>query len=332
MTYKLSYSQLNLFDECSMKWKLSYLDGLKTSEINSPLFFGSALDASFEYLLLSKKEDLTEEELTLLTTKTVYDVFDLAMNVQDGKTLPDNPDCVYFASDFDPELLTITDLAELKKYDSDVTDYLLFFTQCRELIKAKKPLPLEDQKLHNLMCWLSLYRKGLLMIDEYKKTIIPQIHRVYAIQKNIHLENHSGDIIRGKIDFIASFVDEPEVRYIVDNKTSSQPYPDDSVANSLQLAIYCESESNNKASYVVVEKKLRKKDPKVRVNIIKDKVSEESYQAAFDKIDKVLHNINAGEFHKKANQKDCFSFGRKCEFYKLCWFNNSEGLVKKNGN
>lgn len=117
MTYKLSYSQLNLFDECSYKWKLSYLDGLKTSEINSPLFFGSALDASFEYLLLSKKEDLTEEELTLLTTKTVYDVFDLAMNVQDGKTLPDNPDCVYFASDFDPELLTIKDLAELKKYD-----------------------------------------------------------------------------------------------------------------------------------------------------------------------------------------------------------------------
>jgi hypothetical protein len=329
MTYKLSYSQLNLFDECSYKWKLSYLDGLKTSEINSPLFFGSALDASFEYLLLSKKEDLTEEELTLLTTKTVYEVFDLAMNVQDGKTLPDNPDCFYFASDFDPELLTIKDLAELKKYDSEVTDYFLFFNQCRELIKAKKPLPLLDQKLHNLMCWMSLYRKGLLMIDEYKKTIIPQIHRVYAIQKNIHLENHSGDIIRGKIDFIASFVDNPEEKTICDNKTASQPYPDDSVANSLQLAIYCESEKIDMAAFIVAEKKVRKKDPKVRVNIIKDKVSEASYEKAFAKVDEVLHNINAGNFHKKDNQKDCFSFGRKCSYFKLCWFNNSEGLVKK---
>ena len=327
--YKLSYSQLTLFEECSEKWRLSYQEGWKTGEINSPLFFGSALDASFEYLLLAKKEDLTEEEFTLLTTKTVYDVFDETMKVQDGKTLPDNPDCVYFASDFDPELLTITDLAELKKYDSGVTDYFQFFEDCRARIKNKKPLSIEDQRLHNFMCWLSLYRKGVLMIDEYKKTIIPQIHRVYAIQKHIHLENHSGDIIRGKIDFVCSFVEDPEKKYICDNKTASQPYPDDSVANSLQLAIYCESEQINMAAYVVAQKKMRKKDPKVRINIIKDKVSEESYVSAFTKVDNVLYNINAGQFHKKDNQKECFSFGRKCEFYKLCWFNNSEGLVKK---
>lgn len=329
MTYKLSYSSISTFEECSEKWRLKYIDKYRSTEINSPLFFGSALDASFEYLLLGKKHELTEDELTLLTTKSVYDVFDLAMNVQDGNTLPDNPNCVYFASDFDPDLLTIANLAELKKYDGDITDYFLFFSQCRELIKAKKSLPLADQRLHNLMCWMSLYNKGIMMIDQYKQDIIPQIREVYAIQKNVLMENASGDLVRGKIDFVCSFEDDPNTKYIVDNKTSSEPYAADSVANSLQLAIYCESEKIDMAAYVVAEKKLRKKDPRVRVNIIKGKVSEESFNAAFDKIDKTLYNIHEGNFFKKNSDRECYSFGRKCEFYKLCWYNNEEGLVKK---
>lgn len=312
-----------------MAWKLKYIDGWVSTSIDSPLFFGSALDEAFSFLLLKKKELLTEEELTLLTTKDQWQVYDEFMNSQNGVDIPTNPLVNYSANDFDPDFMKAKDLKALTAFDPEITDHFAFYQECRESIKNKKKLSLEDQKLFNYMNWLSLYNKGLELLKAYEKEVLPQIHRVYSIQKNAHLENASGDVIRGKIDFIASFIDRPDVPVICDNKTSSKPYSDDSVKESLQLAIYCESEETDQAAYVVVEKNVRKKEPKVRINIIKDTVSEDSFISAFKTVDNALNLINSGDFKKLEDPKKCWFFGKKCSNFGICWHNDFTGMVKK---
>jgi hypothetical protein len=190
-------------------------------------------------------------------------------------------------------------------------------------------LKLGSKIAFNNLCWLSLYRKGELLISAYEANILPEIHKVFDIQKEIELINESGDKLRGKIDFIASFKDDPDTRYILDNKTSSESYKDDSVANSTQLAIYCEAETCNRAGYVVMEKKIRLKEPKTRTQIIRDEIKEEHKQKTFDIVEEKLNNIACAEFNKKDSPKECHFFGRPCEFFNLCWHGRMDGLKKR---
>jgi hypothetical protein len=169
-----------------------------------------------------------------------------------------------------------------------------------------------------------------MMLKAYERDIFPEIHEVFDIQKEVELINESGDKLRGKIDFIASFKDNPNVRHILDNKTSSEPYKEDSVANSVQLAIYCEAENCDRAGYVVMEKKMRIKEPKARTQIIKDTVSEEHKQKTFDIVERKLNNIACENFSKKDSPKDCAFFGKPCEFFNLCWHGKMDGLKKRN--
>jgi hypothetical protein len=116
----------------------------------------------------------------------------------------------------------------------------------------------------------------------------------------------------------------------VDNKTSSEAYKSDSVANSVQLAIYCEAENCNRAAYVVMEKKMRIKEPRARTQIVKDTITEEHKQKTFDIVEQKLNNIACENFSKKDSPKDCAFFGKPCEFFNLCWHGKMDGLKKRN--
>lgn len=329
MNYSVSFSALDLFEECSEKYRLRYRERLSSEKIPSPLFFGTAIDTAVEVLLLRKKVLLTDAELDLTLTETAHSLFDKTMREQDGKLLERNVLCDYFQSDFDPNVLKIEDIKTLETSYPHITDFGQFFDDCKAVFKKKQDLKKAQQLVYNHMCWLSLYRKGEMLLEAYENEVLPQIHEVFDIQKNIQLINASGDKLRGKIDFTASFVDDPSIFHIVDNKTSSSPYTADSVANSDQLTIYCEAENVSNASYIVLEKKIRIKDPKTRTQVIKDEISEEQKQIVFDKIGIKLDNIAQDVFVKKDNPKDCFSYGKICPYYKLCWKGSMEGLYKR---
>lgn len=325
----VSYSALECYEQCSEKYRLRYEERLSSNKIPSPLFFGTAIDAAVEMLLLSKKEILTDRELDLLLKETALSIFDKTMREQNGEKLETNPLCDYFLSDFDESVLKIEDLQLLENTYKNINDFHDFFIYCKKQHKQKEPLKDSYKIIFNHMCWLSLYRKGEFLIEAYERDILPQIHRVYEIQKDIILENASGDRLRGKIDFIASFEVDINSKYIVDNKTSSKAYSQDSVANSIQLAIYCEAESIDKAGYVVMEKQIRSKDPRARTQLVLDKVSEEQKQKVFDKVEFQLNNISTKVYEKKSSPKECFQFGRACEFYKFCWEGDMDGLKKR---
>lgn len=329
MSINVSYSALECFDQCSEKYRLRYEERLSSEKISSPLFFGTAIDAAVELLLLKKKVNLTEKELDLLLNEDAYSMFDKTMREQNGILLERNPLCDYFYSDFDANLLLPEDFKALTKAYPSITDWEEFFAYCKRYIKTHGELKPGSKIAFNNLCWLSLYRKGEMMLKAYERDILPEIAEVFDIQKEIELINDSGDKLRGKIDFIASFKDDPTVRYLVDNKTSSEAYKSDSVANSIQLAIYCEAEACDRAAYAVMEKKMRLKEPKARTQLIKDSVPDEHRQKVFDKVENQLNNISQRKFHKKESPKECVFFGRPCEFFNLCWHGKEDGLKKR---
>jgi len=329
MSISVSFSALDCFEQCSEKYRLKYIERLSSDKIPSPLFFGTAIDEALELLLLKKKVDLTERELTLMLNENALSVFDKQMREQNGQLLEKNPLCDYFFSDFDPNVFKAEDLVYLSRAYPSIGDFAEFFEECKSVLKAKRQLKSAQRIAYNNLCWLSLYRKGEMLIAEYEANVLPQIEEVFEIQKTILLENGSGDKLRGKIDFIASFKDDPTTRFIVDNKTSSEAYKADSVANSTQLAIYCEAENCNRAAYAVMEKKMRVKEPRARTQLIKDTISDEHKQKVFDKVEFQLNNISQGVFEKKESPKDCHFFGKSCDFFNLCWHGRMDGIKKR---
>jgi hypothetical protein len=329
LSINVSFSALECFEQCSEKYRLKYKEKLSSEKIPSPLFFGTAIDAAVELLLLKKKVLLSEKELDLLMTDDAYSIFDKTMREQNGQLLERNPLCEYFYSDFDQSLLTKDDVAYFKKAYPSISDLEEFFTYCKKYIKTNGELKTGAKIAFNNLCWLSLYRKGEKMIEAYERDIIPEIQEVFDIQKEVSLLNESGDKLRGKIDFIASFKDDPNTRHIIDNKTSSEPYKEDSVANSIQLAIYCEAEACNRASYIVMEKKMRVKEPRARTQIIKDTITEEHKNKVFDIVEQKLNNIACENFSKKDSPKECHFFGKPCEFFIFCWHGKMDGLKKR---
>ena len=329
MNLKVSFSRLERYKQCSESYRLSVEERLSGIKINSPLFFGSAIDAAVELFLLKKKEELTEKELSLMLTEDAYSMFDKTMREQNGVLLEKNPLCDYFASDFDPAIYKSEDLLLLQKQYPSISDFFGFWESCNTTIQARRELSPSDRVLFNHMNWLSLYRKGELMLAAYEKEILPQIHKVFAIQKEIQLKNEAGDELNGKIDFIASFTDEPDKVFICDNKTSSKKYPENAVENSTQLVIYSEAEGIPDAGYIVVEKGIRIKEPKVRTQILRGDFTQDHVEVVFADLDKNLHKIANREFHKKESPKDCVFFARKCEFFDLCWKQDSSKLTKR---
>lgn len=305
---RISHSSKETYLTCGQKWKLRYQDKLRPKTVSSALVFGSAIDEAFNHILLKKKKILTKKEKLNLANFTAAEIFERKITKglinDEPVNFEEKPDLIeYYKSDFDAEIFQKT-----FKY--------LYDSEC-----------LEEDIPYSQKCWLTLYGKGLMIVDAYEKEILPLIEEIYSIQEKVELVD-GDDIFVGYIDFVASFKDEPDVRYICDNKTSSRPYSTDSVKNSDQLASYAEYLGIKRAAYIVAEKKIRKKEPRVRINVIRDIISEEQLNITFDKISEAFYAITHDENFEK-NFDSCFTFGKKCEYYNYCRTGSLKNLVYK---
>lgn len=333
---RLSHSAKDCYLTCPKKWELYYKQKLRSRYIGSALVFGSAIDEALNTMLLEKKKELTEEEqelLELTPEETFLKHFKTARILKDQVDIRKSDQIYYFKSDLDLQLLEAKDHKKVLDFSKEVGIELETFENIEQFVeevhlnlKAKQKLDTETQKVYNYICWLSLCQKGLLLLDEYRKNIMPEIEEVFDVQKRISLPDGDDEFV-GVIDVICSFHSEPGVKYVCDNKTSSRPYKQDSVSLSAQLAGYSEYEENDNCAYIVLEKKLRKREPRVRSAIIKDRMPEEMKNQTFDELTEVFHEINAGNFEK--NMDNCFQYGRKCDYYSHCRTGCLEGLDYK---
>lgn len=327
---RLSHSSMEKYKQCPRKWELHYIERLRPITTSSALFFGRAIDEAVNALLLQKKKKLSTEEQDTLKKHPMNIFYEFMAPFEQ------DVNAQYFNSDLDISLLEKHDYGAIFQIAAKQGEMLLseenvvdFVKEIQGFIKKRQSIEDSTKVVYNFICHRSLIQKGERIIEAYEKEIMPKIHEVIDIQKTIELPNEDGDYITGNIDFIATFVDDPEKVYIIDNKTSSKAYPDNCFEDAAQLAIYCEAMENNLASYIVMEKSIRKREPQVRVNIHKGEISDELFEKTFDKAEEILYNIREKNFSGKANRKECFFFGRNCEYFKKCWNNSEEGLIKK---
>lgn len=329
---KLSHSKKEKYDQCPRRYFFHYEKRFRSKELNSPLFFGISADEAINRLLLEKKKELDSEEKELMK-KTPEQIFlEYMSNVRHNSqnvSVRDFELCTYTKKDFDISMLNSTDLEEITTYFNDsmgpqvpmkidinfIKEYMEWMYEEKKK-KVKTYLDV-DLKFFNLLNWYSLKGKGLLIIKTYRIEIMPQIHEVYSIQKKVSLENGTGDEIIGLIDFVASFTDDPDKKYIVDNKSSSKAYKEKDLTESKQLHLYSYDQEVPNIAYIVYEKDIRKRDPRVRINILKGVSSVDFTEGLLDEFEEVLSNIKSEKFDADFDS-GCNFFRRRCEYWDIC--------------
>ena len=221
-------------------------------------------------------------------------------------------------------------------------------------IKKGKKIASTDQSFYNYASWLSLKRKGHLMLEHYKNEIMPLIKRVESIQRRVELPNDDGDVYIGYIDFEAE-IEGYDGIITLDNKTSSRPYKITDIQDKGQLLGYDEFTENGKGGYIVLHKKIKyhksltcqdcgevtrravkscpaeidkkrcggeldlEKIPYVKHQILVDDIDSEKKDLLFDEICDILAMIENEEFDQDRTKcgKDCH-FGKQCIYYNFC--------------
>jgi RecB family exonuclease len=167
--------------------------------------------------------------------------------------------------------------------------------------------------------FISMGYKGHLLLDAYFKEVMPRIKKVLDIQGEMNLTgyddagNPTEDSITGKLDLIAMIEDNDGnvVHALLDNKTTSQPYPKNSVQKKDQLALYaCAYPDIKTFGYLTMNKK------NFKTQVILDSISEEKKETVLTKFVTALENIKNNIFER--NKKSCYAFGRRCEYYSHC--------------
>lgn len=292
MSIQLSYSAAQKYLLSPRAYYLHYILRLRPSELSSALFFGNAMDLGLNTILTQKMKDKP------IDTSVAKDIFLKAWESQDvdGKKIVfSEPGTIKFSkTDQDETFLNETDI-------DDIT------------VNGLDP------------AWVSMRRKGLMMIDAYVDQVLPRIKKVHFVQKHIKLTNQTGDSFIGFIDFCATF--DNDKTYIMDNKTSSIKYKSDSVNTSEQLSTYYEAmreELNlDGAGYVVIPKKFRKqKIPFVPIEIQFGEINEELIAKTFQMYDEVLHGIKMGRF--ECNPEKCAQVPWGCGYRRYCESNGQD--------
>jgi len=339
---KLSHSGKEMFDHCPKSYELKYIQKYREKTLSSALFFGTAFGDSVQAMILDKKDDLTDEEKKLKDIDPKELFMDLISEVElNGVriSIPKSPLIRYFKSDYEPRILTEDDFKDIKKYREElgIQDIVTL-----EMLQSEMKLGnLDDEEISflNFQYWLSLKRKGLMMIDEYRKSIYPRIKKVYEIEGKIKIENSTGDEITGYLDLVADFeCDDGEIRKILfDHKTSSRRYGTKAIFDKKQLLLYNYDREINILGYLISIKALktpkrgpRKGESYFEMQVLINETVLEAEESVIAEYDEVLTAIKSGEFEKTEDTSKCrFHFGSKCTYYNICHNNTDSGLFKK---
>lgn len=257
---RLSHSSIKLFSECGEKYRLHYQERLREPSKSGALFFGSAFDAATEAVLKDRSID----------EKAVFDRVFTHQDLNGSLVhLPDSLAVVYAMSDFDADLLDLSDrkfllakAQELLSYPGEDIIELYEQVSSRRKQRAYKRFSDNDQRWWNLCNWACLRRKGHLMLEANRKHVLPHISKVTSTQQKIELANDEGDTVIGFADLVAQW-DGKDEDIVLDYKTSARAYEEDAVLSSPQLALYCSALNLKRAGFLVFKKQILKNRTKI---------------------------------------------------------------------
>jgi len=340
MTVKLSHSALELYRTCPAAYKFKYVEKYSETTVSSALFFGSALGATFQMLILDRKTNLTDEDKKILGSNP-YDFFDDKLRTIDfnGRSidLSNSTEVSYFKNDFDPKILTPEDYSVIADYKTscDFEDYVDFDYLRAEFNQYN--LTESETALYNLYNWLSLRRKGHILIKHFLLDINPKIKTVYEIEGAISIKNSAGDEIRGFLDLICDYEVEPGniQKVIADFKTASAKYTPEKLLKSQQLNLYDYDREVGAIGYIIALKGIKTPQRGAKKGEVVAEFQEmfmpvvpETQESIIAEIDAILHEIKSENFPKDETQ--CLRmFGKKCPFYDACYSGDYSKLFKR---
>lgn len=259
---KTSYSQSSTYKDCSQHWKFRYVDKLEGDDSGASTYFGTAVDSAVMWLLEGK------------TGSTFKEVFSsMWLQQKDRKKndviLWDNENIIFGHADFDKDVLDPTDLAALTNHITELkleylgTDPVEIYKAVAKIKKNPfKKLKTNELKYFNRASWLSMHRKGLILLDSFFEQFFPKIEKVLATQKfSLIKDDTTGDIIQGVVDMVLKLrgIEKP---IIFDLKTAARPYTQEQIDHSDQLTLYAAMEGwkygTDHVGYVVLSKNINK--------------------------------------------------------------------------
>ena len=250
MANRLSHSAVTKFQHCPTAYSLHYNKRIRTTRSHAALNFGTAIDRGITALL--ENENDPEEIFSNNWTNQIINGVDTY--------LPTCIDIAYAEADFDKDLI---DKNELKNFRVTLEEIVEAISYKED--KGFENIPDEIKRVCNIGYWLSLHTKGLLMIEAFRKKILPKLVKVHSTQEEISLENDEGDKIVGFVDLVAEMEEQGNV--ILDIKTSARDYKEHSAAYSAQLTLYMnalsEKYNTRKAGFLVLSKQIIKNKTKI---------------------------------------------------------------------
>lgn len=261
MSLKLSHSSSSRYQTCPTSYKHHYINKYRPKLQSSALCFGSSLDKAFEAMVAGQDPVAMFEKVWAfqeINKEVTY--------------LADSNLLAYYKSDLEMCLLGDEDKAKLNKWLADNTpetrDCITVFGEILELKETEglKNLHPNRQRFHNYVFWLSLRKKGLLMIEALKTQVLPKLTKIHTTQQQIKLKMGDGSSITGFTDLVADYGPLQNETVIFDLKTSSRAYENDSVVKSPQLALYVhalkDQYQTRKAGFIVLNKAIIKNKTK----------------------------------------------------------------------
>ena len=155
---RISYSQLSMFSECPMHWKLKYIDDLALQEPSIHLLFGTAMHEVIQTWLEVMYHDSVKNANKLNLEQRLHDKM-MELFKQDKETYGKNPCTLEEMREFFQDGVDILDF--LKKRRADY-----FSKRGYKLIGCEVPIDVDLKKNVNIVGYLDL-----VILDEFHNTI-----------------------------------------------------------------------------------------------------------------------------------------------------------------
>lgn len=268
MGIKTSYSQNSTYTQCSKHWHFIYREGYEANFEGASTFFGSAIDAGVSAMLDGKSDWL----------QVFYDHWNKSWNFGKSTVIFDSPDITYSSKDFDVDVLEDKDFQTLDAWAQQLNlgakptkaDSLALYRDIAAKKKNPYKTPSKDEMTYyNRASWLSLKRKGKLLLQAFNTQFFPKVKKVLATQQRAQIQDpNTGDTITGFIDMVLEIegYDKP---VIFDLKTAGQPYTQQDIDLTQQLTLYAAMKSGDYNTDLVGYIVLCKNIPKDTVSTCK---------------------------------------------------------------
>lgn len=334
--FGLTKTKAEKYLRCSFGYDQYYNKYIRPKYQGSPLIFGVGVDAGLNEILLKTNKD------PMQVYKEATSKFELGKMIARKDDLQEN----LLTNEKRTEMLEFA-----KKYGYKGNDAVDLFYK----LLSKDNLSDKQRIVMDGLSRLSLELKAEVLFKSYKQQVMPKIKEVVSVQKAFK---------SGIMDLKATLTDG--ITYVIDNKTSSSYYSKDSTSTSVQLILYAIEEKCDDILYIVIPKKINKRrgykclscgyvdstkafkmcrsiisgrrcrgklqsywEPYVDIQFVKGKVTDKMKQQTLS----IMENIQKGIDNKvfTCNFTQCDSqFGQCCEYKKLFWEGDMEGLEKIN--